>query len=129
MGVKLFGVDVAKEVAKAMPSGNRGLPPATLRKYIAGAINPSNITAGPAYTTTDYATRGFASPFTIKEIDGTLVQRGDKKVLLIGEPLFKANVQPAPDDRVILGGETLVVVAIIDRDPAFATWVLQCRGP
>jgi len=129
VGVKLFGVDVAKVVAQAMPAGNKGLPAATLRKFTAGATDPNNLTAGPTYTSADYATRGFAQAFRLDQVDGRTVLMGDKKVLLLGEPLFKANVQPAPNDRVIVGGETLVVIRVLDRDPASATWSLQCRGP
>lgn len=133
MGIPLFGVDIAKIVATAMPKG--ALPDAILRKTSDGTTDPANLTASPTVVTTDYATRGFSSDFAVSEVaavgvaTGVQVARGDRKILLLGEPLYAAgDVRPTVDDFVILGGETLLVVGVIGRDPASATWQLQCRG-
>jgi hypothetical protein len=134
VGIKLFGVDIGKIVSDAMPVGS--MPVATLRKASDGAVDPANLTASPAVTYTDYTTRGIVASFAVNETmavglaTGVQVARGDKKVLLLGEPLYSAgDVKPTVDDLVVIGGETLIIVGVIGRDPASATWKLQCRGP
>jgi hypothetical protein len=127
MGIKIFGVDIQKVVAQAIPPG--ALPAMTLRKMTPGVRNPLSLAAGTNPTFADYATRGITSELMQSEIDDAAgIKKGMKKVLLIAEPLATAGVEPAKDDIVVTDEGELVVAAILERDPATAAWVLACRG-
>ena len=122
MGIKLFGVDIAKEVANAIPSS--AMPVAVLRKIAQGALTAGQLTRGGICV--DFSKR--------KHPSASNVQVGDKEVLLLAEPLN--GVEPAKDDQVdvieVLNGtsttRSMTIVQVLIRDPAAATWILQCRG-
>lgn len=133
MGIKLFGVDIARIVSDAMPTGQ--MPAATLRKVTQGALTSGQLTGAPEQTETSYTTRGVVTGFVKRpHPDARDVQVGDKEVLLLAEPL--AGVEPAKDDYLdvveVVNGtsttRTLTIVSILGRDPGQATWTLQCRG-
>ena len=133
MGIKLFGVDIAKEVANAIPSS--AMPVAVLRKIAQGALTAGQLTRGGTQTPTTYSTRGICVDFSKrKHPSASNVQVGDKEVLLLAEPLN--GVEPAKDDQVdvieVLNGtsttRSMTIVQVLIRDPAAATWILQCRG-
>lgn len=85
----------------------------TLRKRTPGAYSPS---AGSAtVTATDYSATGAAFDFAALLIDGTNIQRGDKKVLLSAEGL---TVEPDAGDMLVIAGTVYNVVAVQPVAPA-----------
>lgn len=72
----------------------------SLRKQTAGAYNPATGTAGlssSTYTGIPAAVLGYKNA----EIDGTLILKGDKKVLMSADSLA---VAPEKDDVLSIGG-------------------------
>lgn len=125
---KLFGVDIQKEVTKAIPKGSKGLPALTLRKWTNGVRDPSDLGGGTQPTYLDYEAHGVATDYTMREaLDAPGVQVGDKKVIVIARALDLLGVRPEKEDQMIVAGETLTVVWV-KRDPAVATYEVACRG-
>lgn len=124
MGSKLFGVDIAKIIAKQM---GPGLLPLKLRRRTQGTRDETDPTAAIPMATKDFGCRGIISDFTSKEIDGTTVQRGDKKVLILGDTLPRGIV-PQSNDYVVAENVIGVITGILKRDPAAATYTLVVRG-
>ncbi len=132
---KLFGVDIAAEI-------NRGLGPglldAVLTKVTGGARTTGSLTGGTNPTTTTHVAKGFLEEYTDFQIggtannrstdvvDGTLIQRGDRKVILLGDSINPAVV-PTAGDLVTIEGEVFNIVRV-QRDPAAATYTMQVRG-
>ena len=122
--MKLFGVDVAKEVAKAIRPSD--VPSITLRQYAAGVRDPLNLSGGLNRSYTDYVSRGVVSDYTEREIaDATSVAAGDKRVLILAQPL--GDAVPRKDDELVTPDGTLRIVRV-ERDPASASYECQCRG-
>ena len=65
-------------------------------------------------TNTDYAARAVVTEFQAQEIDGTLVQSGDRKYLIAAEGL---TVTPTPSCRVVDGAEILEVLSVTRTSP------------
>jgi len=66
------------------------------------------------------------SDYRAGQIDGTLIQKGDRKVLLIAESGSAALV-PSSGDRITVEGATYFIVSV-GRDPAVATYPCQVRS-
>lgn len=103
-----------------------GLLSATLTKVTIGARTPGSYTSGPSVSTTNHTCRGVISDYDERQIDGSLVQRGDRRVLLLGGSL-PSSVVPAPNDEVTIEGTKYSIVNV-RRDPAGASYTLQVRG-
>lgn len=123
MGQKLFGVNISGIIKQSMAAG---LLPLTLIKQIAGARG-ADLTDGQAISQKKYPCRGFIDEYKLNQIDGTTVQRGDKKILIIGDTL-PAGIIPEANDRIIAEGITHVIPGVPERDPAAATYICQARG-
>jgi len=123
VGNRLFGVDISGIIKQSMAAG---LLPLTLIKEIPGARGAA-LTDGQAISEKKYPCRGFIDEYKLSQIDGTTVQRGDKKILIIGDTL-PAGVVPQANDRIIAEGATYVIPGVPERDPAIATYVCQARG-
>lgn len=123
MGTKLFGVDIAGIIKQSMA---KGLPSLTLIKEVAGARG-TNMTDGQALAQRRYSCRGFIDDYQLSQIDGTNVQKGDKKILIIGDTLPK-NVVPESNDRIVAEHTEYVIKGVPARDPAAATYICQSRG-
>lgn len=122
--MKLFGVDIAKELAKAIKPTD--VSPITLRKYATAVRTPGNLSGGLNRTLTTYATRGVMTDYSAREIaTAPQIEAGDKRVLMLAEPL--AGVVPHVGDEITIEGVTLRIVNVV-RDPAVATYECQCRG-
>lgn len=115
----LFGVNIKGIVASAL---GPGLLAATLIQRERGARSG---TAGAAVTETSYPCKGVVEDFALTVIDGTNIQRGDRRVLLLGGTL-PDGVEPRIGDRVTIEGGTRTVVNV-QRDPAGASYSLQVR--
>ena len=120
---KLFGIDIAGLVGKQL---GKSLLPLTLTKVTAGTPTAGSLTGGSNPTTADSAARGILDDYRAVQIDGELIQRGDRKVLILGATITPAVV-PEPGDRVTIEGATFNVVRV-ERDPAAATYTCQVRG-
>lgn len=120
---KLFGVDIAGILKSAMASG---LLPVKLTRLQNGARTAGDLTAGPAVSRKTYNCRGVATEYALSQFDGDLVQKGDRKVLILGATL-PANVVPQTGDLVAIEGVESQVVDV-RRDPATATYECQVRG-
>ncbi len=119
----LFGVDIAGEV-------NRGLGPglldATLTSVTPGTRTGGSLTAGTNPTTTTHTAKGFLEDYKDFQIDGTIVQRGDRICVLLGASINPAVV-PTAGDRVNIESEDFNIVNV-GRDPAAATYTMQVRN-
>lgn len=119
---KLFGVDIQAEIGKAF--GGQ-LVPLTLHSVTPGTRNPSDPTAGTAPTTVDVTSEGIVDSYRESQIDGSLIQQGDKQILILGQPL--GDVVPKPSDRVTIEGRSYSLIRV-ERDPAVATYTAQGRS-
>lgn len=105
-----------------------GVTKATLIKVTPGTRNPAAVSAGTNPTTTSHAATGLVTSFDASEIDGTLIKKTDRKVLLFGASIAGGAV-PEPGDRVTIGGETLTIPADtpVSGDPVRATYTMAGR--
>lgn len=122
-GNKLFGVDIAKIVHQNM---SKGLLPATLTKIVLGDRTAGDLTAGKAQTPTDYTCKGFVEDYTDKQMDGSIIQSGDRKIILIGDSI-QSGVVPDVNDTITIEDRAYKIVGPIKRDPAKATYTCQGR--
>lgn len=120
---KLFGIDIAGIVNKAMGSG---LPAVTLVKVTPGLRVDGSLTAGTNPSTNQFPARGFVDTYQDKAIDGTLIKQGDRKMLILGASIAGGQV-PSQGDQVIAESRTYEVIDV-KRDPAAATYECQCRA-
>lgn len=124
MGNELFGVDIAGIVADNM--GGQLLA-VTVERYTEGARQPGNLTGGrPKVPTTVTGISGFWEDFTADPPPGVEVELGDRKAVLIGDTI-PAGGHPLRNDAITIEGVTLYMVKLIERDPAAAVFVYQCR--
>lgn len=70
-----------------------------------------NPTAG---TDTEHQCKALLLSYGKTEIDGTLVQRQDRKLLVAAEGL---TVAPVPVDKIRIGGVTFDIVSVMPFDP------------
>jgi hypothetical protein len=102
-------------------------PVAGIRKVV-GEYDPSTGTAPEVATS--YGGRGVFGSYLAKEIDGSLIQTTDEKLLVLQNELF-VTVDGVPtamiaDPKIgdIIGGKRALNVS---QDPAGATWTVQLR--
>ena len=115
---------IAKLALKGMKSAKMLLP-ATLTKVTPGTRTPGTYSAGTNPTTATYSALGLLVDYQASEIKDTLIQQGDRKVLLMGASIQGGQV-PGPDDRITIDGLTFRIIDV-DRDPASATYICQSR--
>lgn len=122
VGIKLFGEDISDLIHREMSSG---LLPATLHKIAQGTRVAGSLSAGRETTTTSHAARGFVEDYEDRFVDGTVVQRGDRLVTLIGDSVADGAI-PRVGDQITIEG-VLHTVINVKRDPAAATYACQSR--
>lgn len=120
----LFGVDIAGIIGKEL---GPNLLAVTLIKYTTGTRTTGNLTGGVQPTSTSYTARGFIADYLDREIDGSLIVTGDRKVGILGATVLSDAV-PAPGDKVTVESVTYNIVRV-KRDPAAAYYNCQVRGP
>lgn len=99
----------------------------TLNKRTSGAYDPA--TGASTVTSVPHTVTGAVFDFPAALIDGTLIQQGDKKVLVSALGL---TVEPdTTNDTLEIGGLTHVIVSARKTSPAGTTvlWTLQVRTP
>ncbi|RMP62315.1 hypothetical protein ALQ18_01238 [Pseudomonas marginalis pv. marginalis] len=103
-------------------------PVAGVRK-VAGEYDP-DLGGETPETTLTYTGRGVLGSYLSKEIDGTLIQSTDKKLLVLQNELFVSEaglptaVPALPAIGDIINGLRVMGVS---ADPADATWTAQLR--
>lgn len=127
MGNKLFGVDIAKLIKDNI---GPGVLDATLTTVTEGTRTPSDATAGTNPTETAYPCKGFIDSQMVRFRNGTLVQNGNKVVVLIGDTINSGNTAPKPGDKITIESTVYLIPddGTIDRDPAAATYTCEVRA-
>lgn len=120
---KLFGIDIAKIANKAL---GPGLIKVSLIKLTQGSRDPTALTEGPTISRKSYVARGVVLDFKLTQFDGDLVQKGDRKVLLLGASL-PSGIIPQENDLILAEGKESQIVGV-SRDPASASYECQIRG-
>ncbi len=119
---KFLGVDVAKILGQTFGSKVSSV---TLVKVVAWDRQAGQLTSGVNPTTQDYSARGFVEDYKDQFIDGTIIQRGDRKITLLGDTIASKAI-PEAGDKLRIGEDSLVIVNVA-RDPASATYTCQAR--
>jgi len=119
----LFGVDIAGDINASM--GDLLLP-AVVTRYTRSALSVNPTGPGTVSSSTHQA-RGFMESLALKFVDGTTVKAGDVAITLLGASI-SPTIEPGPNDRITIEGRTFTVVALLERDPAAATYLLAARG-
>lgn len=123
---------IRRTIAKQVPKAGLTVS-VTLAKQVVGARDPlAPASGGLPVTTISYPTRGIVSSYTLDDIDGTLILKGDRLVRLFGGLLEKLGVKPAPGDRIVLAdGTTCTIIPNgsggVATDAAEAIYLCQCR--
>ena len=123
MGNKLFNKDIAGVLAKRL---GPLLLPMTLTRVTSGTRDASDPTAGTSPSETDHPCRGIIEDYRDSQYDGTIVKRGDRMALILGDTI-QGGAVPQPSDRVTAEGRKYEVVGV-KRDPDAATYTCQVRG-
>jgi len=121
---KLFGLDIAQIINKAM---GPGLLPAVLTKMTNGELVSGSLTSGMHPKKSNYNCRGVIEEYLDRERDGTQVQDGDRKVILLGASI-SSGVFPESGDLISIEDEDELRVIRVVRDPAAASYTCQVRG-
>ena len=121
--------DYSKAAGRADQSLRRKGGVVVLRQVVTGNYDP-DLGAAPS-TTTDYEGTGVKINYEAENIDGTLIQAGDQKLLL--SPLQRNGVpmpQPTAADLVLFGGASYTVKAVETTAPVDVAvlYTLQLRG-
>lgn len=95
-----------------------------LRKRTPGAYDPA--TGVAAVATADHNVLGAEFDYPALLIDGTTIQRGDKKIILAADGM---TVEPDADDVVLVGGVVRNVIGVRAVNPAGTpvAYILQVR--
>lgn len=124
MGTKLFGVDIEKEIHRAV---SPGIPRSQLLKQSSGARDATDVTAGLPIAYKRYACR--AIELGIDARDQGAATEVFERTLLITAGSLPRGIVPAPGDRIKYLGETVEIVGNgVKFDPARAAYKCYCRG-
>ena len=122
---KLFGVDIPGILHQSL---SPGLLVGTLYVENTATRDPDDPTAGPVHSSpTEHTFKGTIDAYTDKEIDGNLIQKEDRRVLIIAKSLTP-TVVPLPGMKVtVTGTPGLWRIERVKSDPATATYTCQAR--
>lgn len=125
MGNNLFGVNISGIIAREL---GPAVLPATLIKQVTGTTRTTGqLSGGKTVTTSNHSCRGFIDDYTARQIDGTIVEIGDRRITLLGDTIEGGTIIPEVNDRITIEGNTYKVIRI-NRDPDKATYECQSRG-
>jgi hypothetical protein len=100
---------------------------AVLTKTTSGTRIPGALTRGTNPTTQDFAAQGIVQDKTRMLAAGTLLADATRVIRLFASTI-EGGAEPMPGDRITIEDETSVIVAGgVNRDPAAATFVCQCK--
>ena len=87
-----------------------------------------NATSGspfnPTLTPTDYTSTGWRDTYSAEELRDSTVLVTDVKVYVLAPG---ALIEPRATDTITIGGHSYQIINV-QRDPAGAAWVCQCRA-
>lgn len=115
---------IAKAVYKGLKSAGM-TSPLTLTK-IAPGVRGATVSGGTNPASTPYAAQGYVDDYLLSEIDGVLVQTGDRRGYVFGSSIA-GGVVPAPNDKLTSAGITYRIMSV-GSDPANAVFICQMRG-
>jgi len=121
----IFGANIDKRIATALSSKVFDV---VLISVVPGTRTPGALTAGTNSTETSSTVKGFVDVHKGRHVvaeDGTLVERGDRVVAILGGTLPTGTV-PKVNDKVTAEGTTLRIVHV-ERDPAGAVYECAVR--
>lgn len=125
----IFGLDLAGIIDDSIQSAG-GTLSVSLVKVTPGTRTTGDLAAGTnAAEGSPLRGRGFFDDAQLKRMDSSLVQQGDRVVLVFGASI-PGRIPPEPDDILIVEDEeteTLTIISIIERDPAAATYICHTR--
>lgn len=121
--------DYSKTAARADQSLRRKGGIVVLRQVVTGEYDP-DLGAAPS-ATSDHEGTGVKIAYEAENIDGTLIQAGDQKLLL--SPLQRNGApmpMPTTADLVLFGGASYTVKAVETTAPVYVAVLhtLQLRG-
>ena len=117
----IFGVDIQGKI-------NQALGPLVFDitlTVVTPGTRGAEITAGTQPTEDTYTVKGFIDEYTDRERENTIIQKGDRKITLLGGSL-PSGITPKPNDKLTINGETKRIVDV-QVDPAAATYECQVR--
>lgn len=120
----LFGVDVAGILAAEL---GPGMVAATLTVVTPGTRTANDLAAGTNATTAAHACRGIIADYATREVDGTLIKMGDRKVTLLAKTIAAGSVVPKPNDKVTIEGVEYRIIRV-ERDAAASHYDCQVRA-
>lgn len=101
------------EVKKALDTAGQDV---TVRLWSAGTYNPTTGTSTPSYT--EKTVRAVVAAFKAHEIDGTEIQRGDKRCIMLAVDTSGGAFSVDTTDTVTVGGAAHEVVSVEEVSPA-----------
>lgn len=119
--MKIFGVDIAKEIYNGMASG---LHPVTITSYTEGTRTVGELTDGTNPTSVSYNSRGIAVNYKGKYFEGSEVETSDVFIGVLGKPL--GSFSPGPGDIIVYQSVSHVVVST-RLDSAKAMYLCRCK--
>lgn len=111
--------------------GDIGVKDLTLIKIAPGVRTPGEENKGTNPTSTPYPASGWIELFTDRQINGTLIRAGDRKLSILGATL-PDGIVPAPNDKVTIVDidgvqRTLRIEGQIGADGVGAVFTLIAR--
>lgn len=99
--------------------------PVTLRKVTTGTYDPITGLASTGVTVS-YPGNVLVEDYSVRDIDGTVIQQGDKKVLL---SLTNTTVTPTTADNLSIGGVTYSIQNVNSLEPGGVSvlYTIQAR--
>lgn len=96
----------------------------TLKRITTGAYNPA--TSSATQSSVNHSFKGMILNYTNREIDGSLILRGDRKIVLAAKG---ATVVPVISDQISVDSEVLKVVDVrqIEETGVDVVYICQCR--
>ncbi len=94
----------------------------TLRHCQPGTYDPASGQNSPTWS--QYSLAGLVRDYRQEQVDGSLVQSGDREIVLAAAADIPA---PAPGDRLELGGHTYTIVQVKTLEPGGLPLLHQCQ--
>lgn len=122
---KLFGVDIAGEIAKGFAAAG-GLAPGVLIKETPGTRDPNNLTAVPEPTQARSTFQGYLEQGQMRLPGSRAVVTGDF-VFILGASVAPFVV-PSVNDKVEIEDAEWELTELMERDPAAASYLFRVQG-
>lgn len=120
----LFGIDLPGILAA---TAGPGFADATLTVVTQGTRSVGAIASGTNPTSTDYPCRGLIADVSLSQVNGFLIQQGDRVITLLARTIAGGTVTPKTSDRVTISGATYNIIAV-EADAAASVYHLHVRG-